>query len=284
MTDSDANTTPVACVIGWPVKHSRSPVIHRFWLKEYELPGDYVIHPVAPEEIEGFLAHFAEGPFVGCNVTVPHKEAAFAAVDVVEPAGRAIGAVNTIWRDGRRLVATSTDGIGFLSNLDEGAPGWDRAPGAAVVVGAGGAARAVLWALAERGFAPIHLVNRTVERAEALAARFGPAVRPAGWDALPGLFGEARILVNATSLGMAGQPALDLDLAALPDDCVVTDIVYVPLETGLLAAARARGLRTVDGLGMLLHQAVPGFAHWFGRRPAVTPALRAAVLRDLGIT
>jgi shikimate dehydrogenase len=282
MTDSKTKTGPVACVIGWPVKHSRSPVIHRFWLREYGLPGDYVIHPVAPDEIAGFLAHFAEGPFVGCNVTVPHKEAAFAAVDEVEAAGRAIGAVNTIWRHDRRLVATSTDGVGFLASLDDGAPGWDRAPGAAVVLGAGGAARAVLWALAERGFAPIHVVNRTVERAEMLAEQFGAAVRPASWGALTGLLCEARVLVNATSLGMAGQPGLDLDLGTLPDDCVVTDIVYVPLETGLLAAARARGLRTVDGLGMLLHQAAPGFAHWFGRKPAVTPALRAAVLSDLG--
>ena len=283
MTDRPASPGPVACVIGWPVKHSRSPVIHRFWLRQYGLPGDYVIHPVAPEEITGFLAGFADGPFVGCNVTVPHKEAAFAAVDEVEAAGRAIGAINTIWREGDRLVATSTDGIGFLANLDEGAPGWDQAAGPAVVLGAGGAARAVLWALAERGFAPIHVVNRTRDRAEALAARFGSASRPAGWDALPDLLGRARVLVNATSLGMEGQPPLDLDLTGLPEGCVVTDIVYVPLETGLLAAARRRGLRTVDGLGMLLHQAAPGFEHWFGRKPEVTPALRAAVLRDLGV-
>lgn len=276
-------TAPTACVIGWPVKHSRSPVIHRYWLKRYGIEGDYVIHPVEPDRIAAFFAGFVDGPFVGCNVTVPHKEAAFAAVDDVEEAGRAIGAVNTIWRDGRRLVATSTDGIGFLANLDEGAPGWDGAPGPAVILGAGGAARAVIWALLARGFAPVHVVNRTAGRAEALAARFGRDVRPAGLDVPPHLLREARVLVNATSLGMEGQPALEIDLAPLREDCLVTDIVYVPLETGLLAAARRRGLRTVDGLGMLLHQAAPGFRHWFGRMPEVTPELRAAVLRDMGL-
>jgi shikimate dehydrogenase len=279
----DRMTVPTACVIGWPVKHSRSPVIHRYWLKHYGIEGDYIIHPVEPEGIAAFFAGFREGPFVGCNVTVPHKEAAFAAVDAVEDAGRAIGAVNTIWRDGGRLVATSTDGAGFLANLDQGAPGWDGAAAPAVMLGAGGAARAVIWALLERGFAPVHVVNRTAGRAEALAAQFGPAVRPAGWDALPGLLREARVLVNATSLGMEGQPALEIDLGPLREDCLVTDIVYVPLETGLLAAARGRGLRTVDGLGMLLHQAAPGFRHWFGRMPEVTPELRATVLRDMGL-
>lgn len=274
---------PVACVIGWPVKHSRSPVIHRFWLREYGIEGDYVIHPVEPERLAGFFAGFVDGPFVGCNVTVPHKEAAFAAVDEIEPAGLAIGAVNTVWKDGRRLIATSTDGVGFLANLDESAPGWDSAAGPAVILGAGGAARAVLWGLLDRGFAPVHVVNRTVGRAEGLAERFGRDVKAAAWGSLPRLLREARILVNSTSLGMEGQPALDIGLAPLREDCVVADLVYVPLETGLLAAARARGLRTVDGLGMLLHQAVPGFAHWFGRTPRVTTELRTAVLRDMGL-
>jgi shikimate dehydrogenase len=276
-------TVPTACVIGWPVKHSRSPIIHRFWLREYGIAGDYVIHPVEPDKVAGFFAGFVDGPFIGCNVTVPHKEAVFAAVDEVEPAGQAIGAVNTVWKEERRLVATSTDGVGFLANLDEGAAGWDRAVGPAVILGAGGAARAVIWGLLERGFAPVHVVNRTAGRADALAERFGREVRPAGWEALPDLLRAARILVNSTSLGMEGQPALDIDLAPLREDCLVTDLVYVPLETGLLAAARARGLRAVDGLGMLLHQAVPGFAHWFGQTPEVTPELRMAVLRDMGI-
>jgi len=276
-------TDPIACVVGWPVRHSRSPVIHRFWLKVYGIAGDYVIQPVEPADAGAFFAGFADGRYVGCNVTVPHKETAFAAVDHIEPAGRAIGAINTIWREDGRLVATSTDGVGFLANLDERAPGWSADPGPAVVLGAGGAARAVVWALLERGFAPVHVVNRSLDRAEALATRFGSQVRPAGWHDLPGVLREARVLVNSTSLGMEGQPALTIDLAALRPDCLVTDIVYVPLETPLLAAARARGLRTVDGLGMLLHQAAPGFAHWFGRTPEVTPALRRAVLRDMGL-
>ncbi len=276
-------TDPVACVVGWPVKHSRSPVIHRFWLKRYGLAGDYVINPVEPERAEAFFKDFAVGRFVGCNVTVPHKEAAYASVDEIEPAGRAIGAVNTVWRDGGKLVATSTDGVGFLANLDEGAPGWSDEPGPAVVLGAGGAARAVVWALLERGFSPVHVVNRSIDRAEALATRFGGGVRAAGWGALPGLLGDARVLVNSTSLGMEGQSPLALDLSLLRGNCLVTDIVYVPLETALLAAARARGLRTVDGLGMLLHQAAPGFHHWFGVMPEVTPELRMAVLRDMGL-
>jgi shikimate dehydrogenase len=276
-------TDPIACIVGWPVTYSRSPVIHRFWLKAHGLAGDYVIQPVDPADAEAFFRGFASGPYVGCNVTVPHKEIAFAAVDDIEPAGREIGAVNTIWRAGGRLVATSTDGVGFLASLDEGAPGWSDSPGAAVVLGAGGAARAVVWALLARGFAPVHVVNRSRDRAEALALRFGSRVRAADWGEVAALLPTARVLVNSTSLGMAGQPPLDLDLAALPAESLVTDIVYVPLETPLLAAARARGLRTVDGLGMLLHQAAPGFERWFGLRPEVTPELRMAVLRDMGL-
>lgn len=274
---------PIACVVGWPVKHSRSPVIHRFWLNAYGIAGDYVIQPVEPADAEAFFRGFASGPYVGCNVTVPHKEIAFQSVDEIEPAGLEIGAVNTIWRDGARLVATSTDGVGFLANLDEGAPSWSDSPGPAVVLGAGGAARAVVWALLLRGFAPVHVVNRSRDRAEALAARFGERVRAADWGQVATLLPAARVLVNSTSLGMEGQPPLEVDLAAAREDCLVTDIVYVPLETGLIATARQRGLRAVDGLGMLLHQAAPGFLHWFGRMPEVTPELRAAVLRDMGI-
>ncbi len=272
---------PTACVVGWPVKHSRSPVIHRFWLNELGLAGDYVLQPVEPERIAAFFAGFVGSGYVGCNVTVPHKEAAFAAVDQRQPAAEAIGALNTIWLDNGRLIGTSTDGFGFLANLDQAAPGWDWEPGAAVVLGAGGAAKAIVWALKSRGFGPIHVVNRTPARAVAVAERFGRDVRPARWQALSELLGEARILVNTTSLGMEGQPELEADLASLREDAVVTDLVYVPLDTPLLAKARARGLRTVDGLGMLLHQAVPGFEHWFGTRPTVTPELRAAVLRTM---
>jgi shikimate dehydrogenase len=272
---------PLACVVGWPVGHSRSPVIHRYWLGRYGIAGDYVIHPVEPEKVAAFFAGFAEGPFVGCNVTVPHKEAAFSAMDEVEAAGAAIGAVNTVWREGGRLVGTSTDVHGFLANLDEGAAGWDANPRPAIVLGAGGAARAVVWALQQRGFGPVYLVNRTAARAEALAVRFGPGTKSVRWDDLSRLLPEAGVIVNATSLGMTGQPALPIDLSLTSRECLVTDLVYVPLETPLLAAAKARGLRTVDGLGMLLHQAAPGFERWFGRRPVVTAELRSAVLADL---
>jgi shikimate dehydrogenase len=268
---------PVACVIGWPVKHSRSPVIHRFWLNELGLDGDYVIQPVEPERIGDFFAGLPASGYVGCNVTVPHKEAAFAAVDRREAAAEETGALNTVWIEDGRLVGTNTDPIGFLANLDQEVPGWDADPGPAVVLGAGGAARAIVWALVGRGFAPLTVVNRTRQRAEALRQRFGPAIVPAGWDSLPELLANARVLVNTTTLGMHGQPPLEVDVAHLPGGAVVNDLVYVPMETALIAAARRAGLRATGGLGMLLHQAVPGFAHWFGRRPTVTPELRALV-------
>ena len=270
-----------ACVVGWPVKHSRSPVIHRFWLKEYGIDGDYVIEPVEPERIAAFFEKFADSGFVGCNVTVPHKEAAFAAVAEMDKAAREIGALNTIWLDGRRLVGANTDAPGFLASLDQEIPGWSAEAGPAVVLGAGGAARAIVWALKERGFARITIVNRTPDRTAALAASFGDKVATAGWDELPGLLCDARLLVNTTTLGMEGQPPLEVDLAPLPADAAVSDLIYVPLETPLVAAAKARGLRAGGGLGMLLHQAVPGFAHWFGTRPVVTPGLRDAVVATL---
>jgi shikimate dehydrogenase len=273
---------PVACVVGWPVAHSRSPVIHKFWLKEFGIDGDYVIEPVEPDKAAMFFRDLPRSRFVGCNVTVPHKEAAFVAVAETGPAARAIGAVNTIWMEDGKLIGANTDATGFIANLDQEAPLWDKARGEAVVLGAGGSARAVVWALADRGFDRIHVVNRTLDRGEALAARMGDAVRAMGWEALPALLRSADILVNTTTLGMRGQPELGIDLAPLKPSALVTDIVYVPLVTPLLAAARARGLRTVDGLGMLLHQAVPGFQKWFGRRPNVTPALRNAVLATMG--
>jgi shikimate dehydrogenase len=270
-----------ACVIGWPVAHSRSPAIHRFWLRQLKIDGDYVPVAVEPERIAAFLRDFAKSGYVGGNVTVPHKEIAFAAVAETDAAARAIGAVNTLWIDGGKLLGGNTDAFGFLANLDQAVENWDRNPGAAVVLGAGGASRAVVFALLERGFGPIHLVNRTIGRAEALAERFGKAVKPAGWEEADRRLGEAQLLVNTTTLGMKGSALPDLDLDALADDAVVTDLVYVPLETPLLVAARARGLRTADGLGMLLHQAAPGFERWFGRRPKVSPELRAAILKTL---
>ncbi len=285
MTNSAATKTavPTACVIGWPIKHSRSPIIHRHWLAELGIEGDYVRHAVEPEQAAAFFAALPDGPFVGCNVTVPHKEAAFAAVDQADAVATALGAVNTIWLEHGRRLGSNTDAEGFIANLDQRAPGFDANPGPAIVLGAGGAARAVIWALKERGFAPIHVINRTRDRAEAMAERFGSVVRPAGWEDLPGLLPAASLLVNTTSLGMEGQPPLVIDLAAAPGSLLVTDIVYIPLETPLLAAARTRGLRTVDGLGMLLHQAVPGFERWFGTRPTVTPELRRLILADMGV-
>jgi shikimate dehydrogenase len=274
-------TVPTACVIGWPIEHSRSPAIHKFWLKQLGISGDYVRRAVAPEAIAAFLADFGNSGFVGANVTVPHKEAAFAAVAETDAAARAIGAVNTLWISGGKLSGTNTDTFGFLANLDEGAKAWDKSPGSAVVLGAGGAARAVIWALLSRGFDPVHIVNRTPGRAEALADRFGARAKPAAWIELPRLLAGARLLVNTTTLGMRGGEPLTIDLTPLPADAVVTDLVYVPLVTELLAAARARGLVAVDGLGMLLHQAAPGFERWFGKMPEVTPELRAAVLATM---
>ena len=272
---------PVACVIGWPVKHSRSPVIHKFWLAEYGIAGDYVLHPVEPEKVAAFFADFAHSGFIGGNVTVPHKEAAFAAVARRDAAAEATGALNTLWLEDGALVGANTDVAGFLANLDDETPGWDGKKGAAVVLGAGGAARAIVWGLLSRGLAPVHVVNRDPARPKALAARFGDQVKPACWADVPSLLAGARVLVNTTTLGMDGQPPLKVDLAPLPKDAVVNDIVYVPRETELLQAARARKLRTAEGLGMLLHQAAPGFEHWFGRRPVVTAELRRAVQKSI---
>jgi shikimate dehydrogenase len=285
MTTSAATkpAVPTACVIGWPIKHSRSPIIHRHWLAQLGIAGDYVRHAVEPENAAAFFAGFASGSFIGCNVTVPHKEVAFASVDQPDAVATALGAVNTVWLENGKLLGSNTDAEGFIANLDQRAPGFDANPGPAIVLGAGGAARAVIWALKARGFAPIHVINRTRDRAEAMADRFGSDIRPAGWEDLPRLLPGATLLVNTTSLGMEGQPPLEIDLAAARDDLLVTDIVYIPLETPLLAAARARGLRTVDGLGMLLHQAVPGFERWFGVRPTVTPELRRLILADMGV-
>lgn len=277
---------PRAAVIGWPVSHSRSPLIHGHWLHRYGLPGRYDRLALEPERADAFFADFAASGLSGANVTVPHKEAAARACAELDPMAATLGAANTLWLEDGRLHGANTDIVGFLANLDQEAPGWDRNPGPAVVIGAGGAARAVVHGLASRGFAPVHVVNRTQERAEAVAtlarAPGGTIVgRAHGFAELPGLLGTAGVVVNTTSLGMAGSPPLDIDLALVPEGTLVTDIVYVPLETPFLAAARRRGLPTVDGLGMLLHQAVPGFERWFGRRPAVDADLRAVVLETL---
>lgn len=273
-----------AFIIGHPVAHSRSPLIHGFWLGEHGLAGSYERIDVRPGEVAAFLDQVRNGMFAGGNVTVPHKEEAFRAVDEPTATARGLGAVNTVWLspDGR-LVGDNTDGAGYAASLDEAVgSGWANGTGLAVILGAGGAARAVIGALLHRGLTRIVVANRTDDRAGTLAEDFGGRVDSLPWRDLPETLAGAGLLVNTTSLGMEGQPALDISLTPLPAAAIVSDIVYVPLETRLLAAARARGLRRVDGLGMLLHQAVPGFERWFGVRPAVTPELRAVVEADLG--
>jgi shikimate dehydrogenase len=267
-------------LIGWPAAHSRSPIIHKYWLKTLGIPGDYRIEAVKPEMLASFLGELRARGYVGANVTMPHKEQALTLAQG-DTRARAVGAANTLWFDGGVLRATNTDVEGFVGNLDASAPGWDHASGDALVLGAGGASRAVLFSLLERGVDRIHLANRTRERADALAEKFGARVNPIDWGAIARVLPGVKLLVNTTSLGMKGQPPLDIDVGILPADAVVADLVSVPLHTPLLSAARARGLKTADGLGMLLHQAVGGFALWFGQRPAVTAELRALVEADL---
>ncbi len=268
-------------VIGWPIGHSRSPLIHGFWLDKYRIEGAYDRYGVPPEQIAAFLDQFNDHGLVGANVTIPHKQAAFRASHEVDDVAAALAAVNTLWLDDGRLIGANTDAYGFLANLDDETPGWDADPGPAVVLGAGGASRAIVWALLNRGFDPVRIVNRTLDRAFQLADRFGSKTSAHEWRDLVGLLPRARILVNATSLGMTGHPPLSVDLGGMRDDALVTDTIYVPLQTDLLAAARRRGIRTVDGLGMLLHQAVPGFARWFGVTPQVTPEIRQVILDNL---
>lgn len=271
-----------AFVIGHPIAHSRSPKIHGHWLKSYGLAGSYEAIDVVPGDLAGFIAAWRENGFRGGNVTIPHKEAVFELVDRIDTAAERIGAVNTLWFEDGRLWGGNTDAHGFAANLDEHAPGW-AANGPAVVLGAGGAARAIIYALKERGVRDIRILNRTLERAGDLRDRFGKGISAHRLEAAGELLVDAGLLVNTTALGMHGNEGLPADPAALPDKAIVTDIVYVPLETPLLAAARARGLACVDGLGMLLHQAVPGFERWFGKRPEVTAELRDLVLADLGV-
>jgi shikimate dehydrogenase len=234
---------------------------------------------VPPEGFAEFVLHLSAHGFVGANVTIPHKERALA-LSKPDARAEAVGAANTLWYEAGELRSTNTDIEGFVGNLDASAPGWDGIDDA-LVLGAGGASRAVVFGLIERGIKRVHLANRTPERARALADQFGAAVNPVAWDAIKDLLPRAQLLVNTTSLGMHGQPALEIDPGLLPSQAVVADLAYVPLQTPLLAAARARGLKTADGLGMLLHQAVRGFELWFGQRPEVTPELRALVEADL---
>ena len=270
----------LAGVMGWPVRHSRSPRLHGFWLEHYGIDGAYLPLPVPPERFANALKALADMEFRGVNVTVPHKEAALLACDEVDDLARRIGAVNTVEMTDGRIRGFNSDAFGFIENLRQGAADWRPEFGPAVVLGAGGAARGVAVALLDAGVPEIRLVNRTRSRAQALAEEFSGPLRVIDWTEQASALDGASLLVNTTTLGMAGQPPLDLDLGELPEAALVNDIVYTPLETPLLAAARARGNPTVDGLGMLLHQARPGFEAWFGVAPQVTEELRRFVLAD----
>ncbi|WMT86983.1 shikimate dehydrogenase [Pelagibacterium sp. 26DY04] len=271
-----------AFVIGWPIGHSKSPLIHGTWIAEHGLDASYEPIAVAPADLPDFIERVRSGEFAGGNVTIPHKEAVMALIDEVDPLAAKIGAVNTLVVSDGRIAGSNTDYLGFLANLDAGAPGWDRELESAIVLGAGGASRAILAGLIDRGIARIDLLNRTSARAEALAAEFGAAVRPGALAEFARQAGTAGLVVNTSSVGMEGTAFEGVDLSLLSGSAVVTDIVYTPLVTPLLAQARDKGLATVDGLGMLLYQAVPGFAAWFGTDPAVTAGLRQKVLAAMG--
>lgn len=277
MTDTKI---PLAGVIGHPIAHSRSPRLHRHWLQTYGLDGHYIPMDVAPENLEQVLRSLPKAGFVGVNITVPHKEAVMQIADQITDRATLIGAANTlIFLPDGKIHADNTDGYGFMENLRAGAPDWDPTSGPAVVLGAGGASRAVVSALCEVGVPEIILTNRTRLRADKLREDFGQRIRVVEWVQAGNVIEEAKLVVNTTSLGMMGQRELRVPLDGLQKDAVVTDLVYAPLKTNLLLEAEEAGCVTVDGLGMLLHQAVPGFERWFGERPAVDSATRAAALR-----
>jgi shikimate dehydrogenase len=275
-----------AFIVGHPVKHSRSPLIHGHWLKRYGLQGSYERIDVAPVNFADFLRSFGRDGFAGGNVTIPHKEAAFAGVARRTLRAERLGAVNTLWFENGVLWGDNTDVIGFMAHLDGSlGTGWERDVDTALIIGAGGAARAVAAGLQDRPLKRILVANRTPSKTRELVSDLGgggpAALEAVAWEEVGPALARSRLIVNTTSLGMAGQPPLLLDLDGAPADAVVADIVYVPLKTPLLAAAEARNLRTVDGLGMLLHQAAPGFARWFGVAPEVTPELRALIVADI---
>lgn len=270
-----------ACVIGWPISHSRSPLIHGYWLKQLGIEGSYTRQPVEPAELAEFLSTLAQNGYAGCNVTIPHKENAFRIVTPADQSTERLGAVNTVFvRDGK-ILGTNTDGEGFIKSLLNDVPDLGLRNSRVVVLGAGGASLAVVNALLEQGAAEVAVFNRTIEKAEHLKQRFGQRVRPVAWSKAADQLSDCSLLVNTTSLGMKGQPELDIDLSRLTPLAVVTDIVYTPLRTTLLEDASRRGNRVVEGLGMLLHQAVRGFSLWFGVTPTVTPELYDLVARDV---
>ena len=272
-------TIPLAGVIGSPIAHSRSPRLHQHWLRRYGMPGHYVPMDIASADLEEAIQLLPRLGFVGVNVTIPHKEHVMTIADLVTDRAALIGSVNTlIFRADGKIHGDNTDGYGFLENLKQGAPDWDPTIGPAAVIGAGGAARAVIASLLESGTPEVRLTNRTKNRAEALLREFGNKVNVVDWVQAGNILDGANTVVNASSLGMVGKPEMRIPLDGLTKDAVVTDLVYTPLETPLLAHARSIGCRTVDGLGMLLFQAAPGFERWFGMKPEVDEDLRQAVL------
>jgi len=275
-----STTTRRACIMGHPVAHSRSPMIHGYWLKQLGIDGAYDFMDLTLEAFPAFIAGLGSNGYIGGNVTVPHKEAAFRGVSQRDAASEAVGAVNVLWVENGKLMGGNSDVHGFINNLNVTAPGWQVPNACAVVLGAGGSARSAVYAFTQRGVR-VKLVNRTLERAQDLARHFGALVSAHGNDELPALLQDADVLVNCTSTGMTGKPPLVIDLAPLKKSAVVYDIVYVPLETELLAQAKKRGHRCVDGLGMLLHQAGYGFQKWFGAKTEITVALRQLVEADI---
>jgi len=275
---ADQNTFGVAGLLGWPVAHSRSPVIHNHWLAHYGIPGRYVLFPVPPEKLEAAVRGIAALGLRGCNVTTPHKQAIFPLLDRVDDLARKIGAVNTVVveKDGT-LTGFNNDGNGFIQSLRDADPKWGPDSGPIVVLGAGGAARAVVASLAAQGAKEIRVANRTLDRARDIADAVGPVVKVLPWDQRADALDDIALLANATSLGMAGKPPLEISLDRLPKNALVGDLIYIPPETPLLAAAGARGNITVNGLGLLLNQARPAFNAWFGVMPEITPALRQAI-------
>ncbi|PCJ75073.1 MAG: shikimate dehydrogenase [Rhodobacteraceae bacterium] len=270
---------PLAGVVGWPISHSKSPALHGHWLKRYGLAGEYRAIALSPDEFETGLRKLSKKGFKGVNVTIPHKETVLKIADSITDRAALIGAANTIHfhADGS-IGADNTDGYGFIQNLYQNAPLWNPKSGSALVVGAGGAARAIVWALLNEGAPIVRLANRTRIRAEILGNHFGAKVEVVEWSEISEAMEGAATIVNTTSLGMKGQPELRVHFNAALPEALVTDIVYTPLNTPFLEKAQARGLDTVDGLGMLLHQAVPGFESWFGQKPEVDDELRKAVL------
>lgn len=270
-----------ACVIGWPVEHSRSPLLHGYWLQKYDIDGAYTKQAVAPADLAEFLTSLDANGYVGCNVTLPHKAAAFAVADEKEDSAKAVSAANTLWLHGGKLVAANTDTYGYMTNLSLQAPNWDQRDAPVSILGAGGAARAIVFGFLEAGVSEIRVFNRTRAHAETLVQQFGPRVKVYDWREREVGSRNSAVLVNTTTIGMNDSGALDIDFGAFHPECVVSDIVYVPLETELLRKAKSHGLRTVDGLGMLLHQGVPGFNNWFGVRPDVTDELRHLIVADI---